>query len=123
MTILLTTNHKVDDVVYVVADCVRRGTVKQVNFTQQDVAATPFVLTYDVLYDGYSFNTNVESEVNYNATGSPALLIGSPIVGSPATNAFGSPLPLSLSVEEKTDGGGIYTVKATALAAFGDNLA
>lgn len=120
--ILLTTNHKVDDVVYVVDNCVRRGTVKQVNFTQQDTSL-PFVLTYDILYDGFSFNTNIESEVNYNATGSPALAVGSPVVGSPLTNTFGSPLPLSVTVVEKTDGGGIYTVKATALTAFGDTLA
>jgi len=134
MTILLTTNHKVDDVVYVVDGCVRRGIVKQVNFTQQDTT-TPFVLTYDVLYDGFAFNTNIESDVNYNATGltwpvgSPTVLVGSPIrvgspsVGSPITNTFGSPLPDSITVIEKSNGGGIYVLKADALAAFGDTLA
>ena len=135
MTILLTTNHKVDDVVYVASDCVRRGIVKQVDFTQQDVSETPFILLYGILYDGFSFNTNVPSSVNFNETGlmptvgSPAVVIGSPArigspeVGSPTTNAFGSPLPLSLTVIEKTNGGGIYTNKTAALAAFGDTLA
>lgn len=122
MTILLVTNHKVDDEVYVVDDCVRHGVVKQVNFTQQDVAATPFVLSYDILYDGFTFNTSVTSGVNYNATGSPQL-IGSPVVGSPTQNVFGSPLPTSITVEEKTNGGGIYIVKNDALTAFGETLA
>ena len=130
MTILLVTNHKVDDEVYVVDDCVRHGVVKQVNFTQQDVAATPFVLSYDILYDGFTFNTSVTSGVNYNVTafgGSPLPVgsppIGSPVVGSPTQNVFGSPLPTSITVEEKTNGGGIYIVKDDALTAFGETLA
>jgi len=124
MTILFTANHKVDDIVYVADDCVRRGVVQQVDFTQQDVVATPFVLSYEILYDGFSFNTTVVSDVNFNATGvgSPQL-VGSPEVGSPTANAFGSPLPSSLTVIESTNGGGIYTVKGDALDAFGERLA
>ena len=123
MTILFTANHKVDDVVYVADDCVRRGIVQQDDFTQQDVVATSFVLSYEILYDGFSFNTTVVSGVNFNATGSPQLVVGSPEVGSPTANAFGSPLPSSLTVTEKTNGGGIYTVKGDALDAFGETLA
>ena len=116
--IILTTNHKVGDEVYVVDDCVRRGVVQQVNFTQ---SGTAFVLSYDVLYDGFTFNTNVVSTVLYDVGsptvfGSPAVSSGSPFVGSPL-------LASKIEVIETTNGGEIYVDKDTALAAFGDTLA
>lgn len=124
MTILFTANHKVDDVVYVVDNCVRRGIVQQVDFTHQDSVTIPFLLSYEVLYDGFSFNTTIISGVNFNVTGSS---VGSPDVGSPTASAFGSPLPSSLTVTEKLNGGGIYdgndAGKDAALAAFGETLA
>lgn len=121
--IILTTNHKVGDEVYVVDDCVRRGIVKQVNFAQSDTA---FVLSYDVLYDGFTFNTNVVSTVLFDV-GSP--IFGSPIFGSPFLVSSGSPfvgsplLTVEVTVIETRNGGEIYTNKNTALTAFGDKLA
>jgi len=114
----LTTNHKVGDEVYVEDDCVRRGTVRQVNFAQ---SGTAFVLSYDILHDGFTFNTNVISTVLHavgspTVFGSPAVSSGSPFVGSPL-------LTLEVVVIETTNGGEIYTDKDTALAAFGDKLA
>ena len=118
--IVLTTNHKVGDEVYVVDDCVRRGIVRQVNFAQ---SGTAFVLSYDVLYDGFTFNTNVVSTVLYNVEpvgspvfGSPLISSGSPFVGSPL-------LTVGVVVIETKNGGEIYTDKDTALTAFGDKLA
>jgi hypothetical protein len=116
--LVLTTNHKIGDVVYVVDDCVRRGIVQQVNFTQSNSA---FVLSYDILYDGFTFNTNVVSEVVFGVGsptpfGSPETSSGSPFSGSPQ-------LPLGVAVQEVENGGDIFTNKATALSAFGDTLA
>ncbi len=103
--IVLTTNHKVDDIVYVVADCVRRGTVKQVNFAQTSSATTPFTLSYEILYDGFSINTTVASVINP---------VGSPV---------GSPLHATTTLGEDANAGGIFTDKAAALTAFGVTLA
>ena len=117
----LTTNHKVSDVVYVVTNCVRRGVIKAVNFVEQDDSDEPFTLSYEILYDGYSFNTTINSEVTYNTTGA-----GSPAVGSPPSSGsplIGSPAIFGVSIIETTTGGGIYTSKAVALTAFGDTLA
>lgn len=126
--IYLTTNHKVGDVVYVVGSCVRRGTVQKVTFCQQNDTDNQFALSYSILYDGYSYNTEVESEVDYNVsgTGSPRF-VGSPVnsgspLGSPAPGGVGSPLAFNIAVEEITNGGDIYTDKNTALTAFGDTL-
>jgi len=125
--IVLSTNHKVGDVVYVSSDCVRRGIIKQINFVSQSVLGTPYTLSYDILYDGFSFNTTVASAIDFNiagtgsprAVGSPTVSPGSP-VGSP--HPFGSP-QLSLALEEEINGGDIYTTKTAALNAFGDTLA
>ena len=127
--IILTTNHKVGDEVYVVASCVRRGIVQTVNFTQQNDSTNQFTLSYDILYDGYSFNTTVSSSVDYNisglgsprAVGSPAQS-GSPL-GSPGSGGVGSPRIFTVAVEEVTDGGDIYSDKDAALLAFGETLA
>lgn len=121
--IILLTNHKVGDSVYVVEDCVRRGVIQQLNFTQQNDASEQFTLSYDILYDGFTFNTTVNSVVVFNVTG-----VGSPLtVGSPLQSS-GSPLgspatPSQFTVSEINNGGGIYTNKDPALAAFGDKLA
>ena len=127
--IYLTTNHKVGDVVYVVGSCVRRGTVQKVTFCQQNDSDNQFALSYQILYDGYSFNTEVESEVDWivsgagspRAVGSPVGTSGSPL-GSPAPGGVGSPLEFTIAVEEITNGGEIYTDKNAALTAFGDTL-
>ena len=115
--LLLTTNHKVGDIVYVVDNCVRRGIIKQVNFTE---STTAFALTYDILYDGFSFNTNIDSSVVYDVGsptfGSPALSSGSPFAGSPQLSA-------SIAVQEVANGGDIYLTKTEALTAFGETLA
>lgn len=122
--LILTTNHKVNDIVYVVDDCVRRGVVRQVNFAQQNDEDVPFTLSYDIAYDGFSFNTTVTSAVDFAVPGAGSpLQIGSPQVGSPLANINGSPLPDSIVIEEETNGGGIYKVKGAALNAFGDTLA
>lgn len=104
--IVLTTNHKVNDIVYVISDCVRRGVVKQVDFSQTTSATTPFTLAYEVLFDGFSINTTVASVINP--------------VGSPLT---GSPLPATITLGEDANAGGIFTDKDTALTAFGVILA
>ncbi|KKL75754.1 hypothetical protein LCGC14_2051690, partial [marine sediment metagenome] len=88
--IVLTTNHKVNDIVYVVADCVRRGIVKQVDFSQISSATTPFTLAYEILYDGFSINTIVASVINP---------VGSPFAGSP--------LPGTITLGEDANAGGI----------------
>ena len=120
--IILTTNHKVGDSVYVVDDCVRRGVVRQLNFAQQNDSDEIFTLSYDILYDGFTFNTNVISSVDFNisGSGSPAA-VGSPVnSGSP----LGSPsLQLTVAVAEVSNGGDIFTDKDTALTAFGEKLA
>jgi len=129
--IILTTNHKVGDSVYVADDCVRRGVVQQLNFDQQNDSSNQFNLSYDILYDGFTFNTNVISSVDFNITGpgSPnSGGVGSPVksgspLGSPGAGGVGSPLQFTVAVAEVTNGGEIYTDKDTALAAFGDNLA
>lgn len=127
--IILTTNHKVGDIVYVIGSCVRRGIVQTVNFAQQNDSDNLFTLSYDVLYDGYTYNTTVDSTVDFNisGTGSPRAVgsppqSGSPL-GSPGSGGVGSPLQFTVAVEESTNGGDIYTSKAAALAAFGDVLA
>ena len=128
--IILTTNHKVGDIVYVVEDCVRRGVVQRLDFAQQNDSANQFTLSYDILYDGFTFNTTVNSEVDFaisgpgspRAVGSPVQSGGSPL-GSPGAGGVGSPLQFTVATEEINNGGGIYTDKDTALAAFGDNLA
>ena len=122
--ISLTTNHKVGDTVYVLSDCVRRGEVMKVTFNQ--LTELTFDLSYEVLYDGYAFNTVVESEVEISGSplyGSPLpLVVGSPeVTGSPETPNM---VPLDiLTVVEVAAGGGIYSLKADAVAAFADALA
>lgn len=120
----LTTNHKVGDSVYVVTDCVRRGIVQQVNFAQNNVSTDRFDLSYDILYDGFAFNTNVVSAVDFavGVLGSPAGSSGSPL-GSPGAGGLGSPDNFNLIVDEEINGGGIYVSKSAALTAFGDGLA
>ena len=129
MTITLTTNHKVNDRVYVISevnniDCVRRGIVQQVDF-RQPLAGTPSTLSYEILFDGFVVNTTVVSTVSN---------VGSPFLGSPVTEApgFGSPVNPAgtgspntqvITVAEDANGGGIYNNKQTALDAFGVLLA
>ncbi len=127
--IILTTNHKVGDAVYVVEDCVRRGIVQQLNFAQQNDSDENFTLSYDILYDGFTFNANVISSVDFNISGpgSP-VAVGSPVrsgspLGSPGSGGVGSPLQFTIAVEEVTNGGEIYTDKDAALTAFGEILA
>jgi hypothetical protein len=127
--IFLTTNHKVGDVVYVVGSCVRRGIVQKATFCQQNDSDNQFALSYDILYDGFTYNTEVESEVDFNisGTGSPRA-VGSPVssgspLGSPAPGGVGSPLAFTIAAEEITNGGDIYSDKNAALTAFGDTLA
>lgn len=128
--LLLTTNHKVGDDVYVLTDCVRRGIVQQINFAQNNDVNDRFDLSYDILYDGFAFNTNVVSAVDFGIAGagsplklgSPAPSAGSPL-GSPRSGGVGSPDGFNLIVDEKTNGGGIYNNKDTAVTAFGDTLA
>ena len=115
--LVLTTNHKIGDIVYVVDGCVRRGVVKQVNFTQ---SGSEFILSYDILYDGFTFNSNVISDLIHD--------VGSPTFGSPATSSgspfIGSPqLLASVAVQEVENGGDIFTSKSAALTAFGETLA
>ena len=127
--IYLTTNHKVGDVVYVIGSCVRRGIVQSVTFSQQNDSDDQFNLSYQILYDGYSFNTTVASEVDWNISGAGSpRAVGSPVksgspLGSPAPGGVGSPLEFTIAVEEITNGGDIYTDKNAALTAFGDTLA
>ena len=127
--IILTTNHKVGDDVYVVDDCVRRGIIQTVNFAQQNDSENQFTLSYDILYDGFSFNTTVNSAVDYNISGAGSpLAVGSPAkngspLGSPGPGGVGSPRAFTVTVEEVANGGGIYVDKNAALAAFGDTLA
>ena len=127
--IILTTNHKVGDIVYVIGSCVRRGIVQAVNFQQQNDSSDQFSLSYDILYDGYSYNVTVDSEVNYNLSGSGSpLAVGSPAksgspIGSPLPGGVGSPHQFTVTVAEVANGGDIYTNKDTALTAFGDTLA
>ncbi len=120
----LTTNHKVGDDVYVVTDCVRRGIVQQLNFAQNNVKTDRFDLSYDILYDGFSFNTNVVSAVDFGigVLGSPAGSSGSPL-GSPRPGGVGSPDGFNLIVDEEINGGGIFRDKDAAVTAFGDTLA
>jgi len=113
--IVLTTNHKVNDVVYVVADCVRRGVVKQVDFSQTSSTTTPFTLAYEILYDGFSINTTIASVINP---------VGSPLVaGSPTGIGAGSPNTQVITLGEDANAGGIFTDKDAALTAFGVTLA
>ena len=127
----LTTNHKVGDTVYVLTDCVRRGVVQQINFAQNNDVNDRFDLSYDILYDGFAFNTNVVSAVDYAiaGVGSP-LKLGSPTpgspgepLGSPRAGGVGSPDGFNLIVDEEINGGGIYKNKDEAVTAFGDTLA
>ncbi len=140
MTIALTTNHKVNDRVYVLSavnsvDCVRRGIVQQVDF-RQPVAATTSTLSYEILFDGFVVNTTVTSVVSNVGSpftfGSPKF--GSPLQGSPdlIPPGFGSPINVTgdgspntqiITLAEDTNGGGIYTSKQTALDALGVLLA
>ena len=139
MTIALTTNHKVNDRVYVISevnnvDCVRRGIVQQVDF-RQPVAGTPSTLSYEILFDGFVINTTVTSTLF--SAGSPFNL-GSPVFGSPMGSPFdnvpgfgspinepgtGSPNTQIITVIEDVNGGGIYVSKTAALNAFGALLA
>ena len=132
----LTTNHKVGDDVYVLTDCVRRGIVQQINFAQNNDVDDRFDLSYDILYDGFAFNTNIVSAVDYRVSGtelgSPLvgspLKIGSPVgdtgspLGSPRSGGVGSPDGFNLLVDEEINGGGIYKDKDEAVTAFGDTL-
>ena len=130
--LFITTNHKVGDIVYVVSDCVRRGVIQKVSFTEENDG---FALSYQVLYDGYTYNYTVNSTVSYQLTtaGSP-YVVGSPVgspqtnptgspFGSPGAGAAGSPHAFGITVVENANGGSIYTSKSDALAAFGDTLA
>lgn len=126
--IILTTNHKVGDDVYVVDNCVRRGIVQTVNFAQLDDSDNRFTLSYDILYDGFSFNTTVDSSVDYGVSAGSPRVVGSPPrhgspLGSPSSGGVGSPRQFVVAVEEVDNGGGIYINKNAALTAFGDTLA
>ena len=127
----LTTKHKVGDDVYVLTDDVHRGIVQQINFAQNNDVDDRFDLSYDILYDGFAFNSNVVSAVDFAiaGAGSPLAPLGSPVgnvgspLGSPRSGGVGSPDGFNLIVDEKTNGGGIYNNKDTAVTAFGDTLA
>jgi hypothetical protein len=107
--------------------------VQTVNFVHRasfDTDEEQFALSYEVLYDGFSFNTTVDSEVDYNISGSGSpRAVGSPVVsgsplGSPTpADVAGSPFGFTVAVAEVTNGGEIYKSKAAALSAFGDLLA